>query len=335
MKKFKNYIALACGMLIFTGGFQSAEAGFEWRGMPNVSTFSDNTEFPAPVGDMSGPMTLAVPVAPVTMVDTDSDMDMSMPMSSSAISSNPMSAGNVVVGAPSDYRGFGRDIPLGMAVKQIVPQNMDVVYENPEMIRMNAPVSWTGDGSWESTLDKLLNKQGLSYVTKGQNVHISSQMRQTSPAPMMTTSSVETISLSPTPMPVKTLPSPNPVPVAVHQTDFQPMTAEPMAPIDVTMPFSRSPAGAMSMTSNAWIAGPQDTLRQTLERWSMQNGTRVQWATDYDFRLKQAVSFDGSYESAVESLLDSFRKVEPRPYAELAPTASGQRVLIVRVYGAN
>ncbi len=295
MKKRKIYLGLMCcamsGLLLTHSPVQ---AGFEWRGMsPSADMGND---MPAPIG--VGPTTLAAPVAPVTkigQVTTTVAGDAPMNM----IPQNESNAGS--------YRGFGRDIPLSMAVKQIVPNTMTVEFDSAHNINMNSPVSWTGDGSWQSTLDKVLNKQGLTFDVRGNAVYVSRQMGYSS-----------------APMPVKTLSSSPEMVVSMPIT--QP------APVAMPVPVRNVP---VSNFQPDWSAGANDTLRQTLERWALQNGTVLRWTIDYDYRLKKPVSFEGSFTDAVESLLDEFRTVEPRPYGELKPNAGGGHMLMIRAYGVN
>ena len=82
-----------------------------------------------------------------------------------------------------------------------------------------------------------------------------------------------------------------------------------------------------------WSAGANETLRDILTRWSQQNGSDLVWSIDYDYRLKEPVSLSGSYTDAVQSLLDAFKKAEPRPYGELFANKSGGHTLVIRAYG--
>lgn len=283
-----KFIAVGCGLMAVAGGISSAKADFEWRGLPPAGIVQETTVtevLPMPIGD--GPTALAVPVAPVTAVEQ---------VTTTTASNGPVAVTTTPIAVVDDnYRGFGRDIPLGVAVRQIVPKNMDVIYENAEDINMSANVSWTGDGNWRTTLDKILMTHGLVTSIRGDDVVIRPEMTAV-------------------PMPM----------AAIHQTS---------APIGVSQKVvTVAPQPVMAA---AWSANPGETLRDVLAKWSAKANTTLSWATDYNYRLNHAASFNGSYEAAVEGLLDQFRKVEPRPYGELAKSATGGRVLVIRVYGEN
>lgn len=283
-------------------GLPQAKAGFEWRGMPDTA----QTELPAPIGANEGPVVTAVPIAPVETVG-------------GAVVANPVvMGGRAVSGADTAYNGFGRDIPLDLAVRQIIPDGYVPAFATSVDTRQ--PVSWTGDGQWNTTLDSLLNKVGLKFVETDGRIEILPQMTGTRTADITHVQS--------------------PVPVAITPQSASP-TMAPMpaprhvgAPVQVASAMQPVPLPTRDMGVDAiWTAGANDTLRETLSRWSLQNGSEMVWTIDYDYRLKEPISMGGSYVEAVQNLLDRFRKVEPRPYGELGRTSSGGQRLIIRAYG--
>ena len=66
--------------------------------------------------------------------------------------------------------GFGRDVPLEFAVRQVVPSTMHVEYG--DMIDRQLRVSWQGGKPWQQVLHAVLVPIGLRVVTSGRTVRI-------------------------------------------------------------------------------------------------------------------------------------------------------------------
>lgn len=63
--------------------------------------------------------------------------------------------------APPFAQGLGRDIPLGLAITQIL-QNPDWVVQAESMVNMRKAVSWKGGVPWTDALDDVLTQVGYS-----------------------------------------------------------------------------------------------------------------------------------------------------------------------------
>lgn len=71
---------------------------------------------------------------------------------------------------PAIARGFGADVPLDFAARQIVPIGVRVVY-GPGIDRHQA-TSWTGGTPWNRTLQDAIRPLGLRMTLAGQVVTI-------------------------------------------------------------------------------------------------------------------------------------------------------------------
>lgn len=91
-------------------------------------------------------------------------------------------------------------------------------------------------------------------------------------------------------------------------------------------------AAATQKAGEPWAGTKGATLRDTLQSWSEAAGVELYWSIDYDYKLKSAVKYDGSYDDAVGKLLDQFASVRPQPYGQLHQGKDGPRVLIVKSY---
>ena len=77
-----------------------------------------------------------------------------------------------VLRAPQDspLQGFGHQIPLTFAVRQIVPAHFQVAYA--DAVHKDAPVDWKGGDSWRATLANAVRPLGLVITVNGPKVTI-------------------------------------------------------------------------------------------------------------------------------------------------------------------
>ncbi|UZO94728.1 hypothetical protein [Roseomonas mucosa] len=66
--------------------------------------------------------------------------------------------------------GFGNDVPLSFAAKQIVPTSFRVVYRKG--VDQESLVSWKGGKPWNQALGVALAQHGLHMVLKGRTLTI-------------------------------------------------------------------------------------------------------------------------------------------------------------------
>lgn len=73
--------------------------------------------------------------------------------------------------------GFGRDVPLALAVRQIVPNDYLVRFEGS--VDQSAIVSWSGADEWQVVLGRLVSARGASFRLDGQTVLIAASSGST------------------------------------------------------------------------------------------------------------------------------------------------------------
>ena len=64
--------------------------------------------------------------------------------------------------------GFGDQVPLSFAVRQIVPARFQVAFG--EAVNSNAPVDWKGGKPWRPTLSDAVRPLGLTVSVVGATV---------------------------------------------------------------------------------------------------------------------------------------------------------------------
>lgn len=81
-----------------------------------------------------------------------------------------------------------------------------------------------------------------------------------------------------------------------------------------------------------WAASAGANIQTVIDEWSHKAGVTVVWQDYMSVPVKSTVSMSGSYESALQSLLDQFSGDSTRPVAQLnIDPESGQRTLLMNI----
>lgn len=112
-----------------------------------------------------------------------------------------------------------------------------------------------------------------------------------------------------------------------------------MAPARGASPVVRPPMSPKSVVTAPaaanWQAEAGMTLRDVMQDWANRAGVELYWSIDYDYRLRQSVSIQGTFGDAASQLLDRFANAKPRPYAQLHQQGGQARTLVVKAYGVG
>lgn len=173
---------------------QNAKAGFEWTAPPAPTSPAGDSALPA--------LTPEMPAIPATEVDsaTLDQMENAEPVMPAAepmpaISHEPVAtrtirrarppvaqgmaapmttpASTIPVPPPSKYaevQGFGSDMPLAFAMRQIVPPEYAFAFD--PSVDHGARVSWNGGQPWDMVLTETLLPLGLASVIDGNTVRV-------------------------------------------------------------------------------------------------------------------------------------------------------------------
>lgn len=234
--------------------------------------------------------------------------------------------------AAGALQGFGRDLPLDVVIKQIVPPTHQVVVA-PGIDRQR-PTSWTGGRAWETALADALAPLGLTAQIDGAAVRIEpTQWRGATAAhreggkglvilpsrgaSVQLTSAVATAAPADTPR-LSGPPADLLVPAPATPPSVSTEAASPIA-IEVERG---------SFTS--WLAAEGKDLREVLISWAEEAGWSVVWRSDYRYPLQAGASFDGEFTDAASLLLQNFASARPPVRATFY---KGNRVLLVENQG--
>lgn len=161
--------AVMVSAIALIGFATTAQAGFEWRGPLEAPTPPTAQTAPAPAAadGLMAPVTSwdgsapAAPAwnesAPATPADTTPAQSPSpalAPFVAETPLPEPVEAGDVLA-------GFGTDLPLVIALQQVVPPGYQ--YSFAEGVNLGQPVSWEGGKAWQQVLSDMLAKEGLGY----------------------------------------------------------------------------------------------------------------------------------------------------------------------------
>lgn len=360
-QSWRGVLLAGCVLALNAG---HAQAGFQWTAPAAGSVVSSAPMAPARPAELP-PRSAAAPIAPVTSEALPGNIDAiasgapiaTMPdgpasaapifgngMTNDPITWNqphnaPRAPQNImpaqtagmpapfmapIVQAPVGYgmyevaQGFGRDLPLVMAMRQVVPAQYGFVFD--EGIDVSSRVSWQGGKPWDVVLQDMLSPLGVAATINGNVVTVGrgggSNFQMASAGPQVMTGIVQETTV----MPMSATP--------VAMTSAAPVVE--MGGIGGGYVNARTASSADLLATTTWTAPRNSTLRNILEGWSGRVGVELYWASEYDYPIQSAVSVNGTFEEAVQTLLKGLADSKPRPMGRLHPNLpNGPAVLVI------
>jgi len=366
-----------------------AKAGFQWVDpvdqMPLAAVPASGVDSPAVDTKKSADAPLQLPsqtdaavspvvvdASPVVVVDApvvSAPADaVAMPSVSVSLPAAPVVAPPVTAKALSDLdagkvvEGFGRDIPLVLMLKQVLPA--DRVYSFQDGVAPATSVTWKGGKGWRTVLADALHGAGLvghedagvvsiaraplgvsapvpvvasqaQAVAAAQDVVAVAPMSSAdvAPAPVVGAPSAPVVLDAVSPPVVEAapmaLPTTSPVPTVSPASDGVAVTGKIVMPSGVALQ-----APVLPSASDVWKAEPGEHLRTVIKRWCDRSHVELVWSTEYDYPVQASASFTGSFEEAVRDLLTGFVDAKPQPFGRLHDNpAAGQRTLVIETRG--
>lgn len=241
----------------------------------------------------------------------------------------PMGAVGMGNGMYQIADGFGADLPLVMALRQIVPPQYGFSFDAG--VNVSQQVSWQGGKPWDVVLQETVAPHGLTATIRGNVVSITrtgvpvSAQPIAMSGPQVVTETIQTANTMP--MPVS--------PIMQAAAPAAPMMATPAVMTPAAMPAVIAPAAASADaaelgTAGTWTAPRNSSLRSILEDWSKRVNVELYWASEYDYPIQSAVAINGTFEEAVQVLLRGLTDSKPRPMGRLHPNLpNGPAVLVI------
>lgn len=243
----------------------------------------------------------------------------------------PIPSAPSVVPAPvtaqgfTDVSGFGKDIPLVIALREIVPAEYSFSFSPG--LNLGQRVSWSGDKPWDQVVSEVISPLAMTAEIKGNIVHISKiggepAQRQSAAEPQPQTKPDVTSSIDGEAIPLVAHPVRANVtdPGAAAQTQPeqtiarigeitasqapQNLTAVEPASGDAAAPAADAQeAVAPEVPAKFWEARKGESLKSVVDHWSSRAGVSLVWDATHDYNVDIDISTDSSFEDAVKILL--------------------------------
>lgn len=211
--------------------------------------------------------------------------------------------------ANETVRGFGTQIPLALALRQILPVGYN--FSIDQNIEIDTAVSYKGGKSWRETVKDMLAPAGLTMREQGAVVTVS----RAAPAPVAA-------SEAPVLQPIS--------------SSMPPKPTVPQTLGTLSSSYTPDMSGVNVGPGSGWSAQRGDSLHKVLTEWCRRAGVELQWRSEYDYPMEASASFSGDFEDAVRGILAGFEEARPQPVGELHSNPSaGQRLLVVQARGNN
>ena len=248
--------------------------------------------------------------------------------------------------------GFGSDMPLALALRQVVPANFS--YSFAESVNPGQRVSWNGGKAWFDVVREMVQPIDLNVEIRGRVVHLyPTQMNvpavEAEPQPV-----VEEIEVQAALSPMSITEQANAAPMMQEDEMLSPMpetartairdpgeSVEDVVDMAETAPeqiaFENAEPSALQNIEPAsggplfWEAQKGESLKSTLSSWSETSNVELVWEADYDYKLDSSVLASGEFSEALSVVLSQAMEEGNTPSAVfIKPEAgSAERVKLV------
>lgn len=204
---------------------------------------------------------------------------------------------------PANVHGFGTDIPLLIAVSQIVPPDVTVQWQAG--IDSASLVSWSGGRPWQQVLTETVSQINGTVDYSGTSVMIRPAAVASAPvAPIAVSTPAPQSAVEVPPTALVPMPGQAPMPATVP-------VAAPSSPADDT--FFQDTYNRQA----TWFFQSGTTLQDVLAEWADKAGWQLDWQATEVYPITGSGSVTGTFQEAVTQLINAFRDL-PRP-----PKATG------------
>lgn len=221
--------------------------------------------------------------------------------------------------------GFGTNVPLSLALQQIIPAGLTV--EDQVGLDQNMMVSWAGGRPFDKILEDMLYAHGVRVTVTGSSVVL---FRATGTGVV---SAVPSAPAAPAPLPERVVADVSVVPAAPAGTGpavaSVPENIQALPQYGSGQKFDASAIDLFSGRTN-------EPVQTVLSRWGRMSHVTVEWNVGADLTLPQSFAVNATFPRAVERLLNMYRDDVARPVATLeTDPATGSAVLRVIRAGAS
>lgn len=218
------------------------------------------------------------------------------------------------------FDGFGQDIPLDSAARQIVPEGWSVDY-GPG-VDSKASVSWKSAGDWQTALQAALSRKGYEAKIGSNEVTIvKREARAEAPRPYAAPEKAA-------PKARKASPSARKPRTEVREESFQGGGGFAIRPYrGASSGLATKEDGQSSAAYSGGFSVDQgQMLHPVLADWAKAAGWELVWDSEFDYRIEAAATFNGDFVDAVTALASAMADARPTITAEFY---KGNRVLVI------
>lgn len=218
----------------------------------------------------------------------------------------------VIAASPvfASFEGFGKDIPLSSAARQIVPDGWTVDFG--EGVDPSAEVSWSSAPDWQSALRSAVAKRGYS-AQFGANTVVIIKAPKPAPRPYASSGGQANGKASP----AKRAPAPSATPKTEHHGGggFQIRPYRGASAAAEGDRIARKGDGFSAYkpacSASGFSVSPGQMLHPVLADWADCAGWTLVWNSEYDYRIEAAATFHGEFIDATTDLVKAMADARP------------------------
>lgn len=229
--------------------------------------------------------------------------------------------------------GFGNDIPMALAMRQIVPATYSFSFDG---VNPGKPISWSGGKGWDIILKDILKSADAKATLNGTNITISEAGDTLDGERLAIINAPDSlIKEYKRPEPAQVAAAPSPAPAQAQRRQQQGQQQREGGPVSLVAPGDDMTASAPQRTApqpggNTWMAAPGERVSDILKDWTRREGVELFWNVKTDYTLEKSTRLQGSLEEVANALLMIASKsgnMQARIYPNLP---DGPAVLLVR-----
>jgi hypothetical protein len=254
----------------------------------------------------------------------------------------------------ASFDGFGSDIPLESAAKQIAPEGTTVNYGDG--VDRSTSVTFSKAADWQTSLSSAVAKKGLKAEISGNTVTISKS--ENGARPYSSAPSKEIVQKSPS-TPSKRVVTHDTRPRAVRVAQDGLAAQEPaqggggftIRPYRSARPVAEAtqPVSNKRLEGKEIVNGSKDwkpvgdakgtyiveegyMLHQTINSWAEAAGWKIVWESEHDYVIEAHAAFSGDFVDASSQLFSAMKDARP---SITVVYHKGNKVLVVSNHSAD
>lgn len=234
--------------------------------------------------------------------------------------------------ASAQDAGFGTDIPLSLAVKQIVPDGYKV--QIAPGVDSSVPVSWKEGGGWKQAITSAAKGAGYTAVVGADTVRItrSGAKVEVAEAPAAVEAAPKAAArreaVERARRPERVVERPHRERRVVRERRvaevveaetvsgggfvmIPPRVARETVVVDAKgRPHERATKVSVAQRAE-WIVREGENLQSVLRDWSSREGWKLVWESEFKYQIASAAKFDGDFVQATSELVRSMAHIRP------------------------